>query len=48
MASVNKVMFMGNLTRDPELKYTPSGSAVCNLGVASNRKYKKQDEMLRT
>lgn len=46
MASVNKVMLMGNLTRDPEIKYTPSGSAVCNLGIASNRKYKKGDEMV--
>jgi single-strand DNA-binding protein len=37
MANFNKVMLMGNLTRDPELKYLPSGSAVANLGLAVNR-----------
>jgi single-strand DNA-binding protein len=37
MASVNKVMMMGNLTRDPELRYTPGGAAVCEFGVALNR-----------
>ncbi|MGB4965799.1 MAG: single-stranded DNA-binding protein [Microgenomates group bacterium] len=35
--SVNKVILIGNLTRDPELKYTPSGTAVCTFGVATNR-----------
>lgn len=40
MASVNKVILIGNLTRDPELRYTPKGSAVCELGLAVNRKYK--------
>jgi len=44
MASVNKVFLMGNLTRDPELRYTPSGAAVANLGLAVNRKYKAGDE----
>jgi single-strand DNA-binding protein len=39
MPSFNKVLFMGNLTRDPELKYTPNEQAVCELGVAANRKY---------
>ncbi|MCP4176502.1 MAG: single-stranded DNA-binding protein [bacterium] len=39
MASFNKVMLMGNLTRDPELRYTPSGSAVCDFSIAINRKY---------
>ena len=39
MASFNKVMLMGNLTRDPELKYTPSGQAVCEIGLAVNRRY---------
>ena len=43
MASFNKVIVMGNLTRDPELKYIPSGSAVGNLSMAMNRKYKGND-----
>ena len=37
MASFNKVILMGNLTRDPELRYTPKGTAVANLGLAVNR-----------
>ncbi|MFH0925835.1 MAG: single-stranded DNA-binding protein [bacterium] len=41
----NKVLLMGNLTRDPELRYIPSGTAVCTLGLAVNRKYKQNDEM---
>ena len=43
MANVNKVMLIGNLTRDPELKYIPSGKAVCDLGLAVNRTYKKDN-----
>jgi single-strand DNA-binding protein len=39
MASLNKVMLIGNLTRDPEVRYTPKGSAVCDLGLAVNRRY---------
>lgn len=39
----NKVIIIGNLTRDVELKYLPSGSAVANIGLASSRRYKKQD-----
>lgn len=39
----NKVILVGNLTRDPELRYLPSGSAVTNTAIATNRKYKKQD-----
>lgn len=39
MASLNKVLLMGNLTRDPELRYTPNGMAVCDLSIAINRKY---------
>lgn len=35
--SLNKVTLIGNLTRDPELRYTPSGTAVCTLGLATNR-----------
>jgi single-strand DNA-binding protein len=39
MASYNKVMLLGNLTRDPEVKYTPKGSAVADIGLAVNRTY---------
>src|ERR1700682_833065 len=39
MASFNKVILLGNLTRDPEIRYTPKGSAVCDLGMAVNRVY---------
>lgn len=35
--SINKVILLGNLTRDPELKYTPTGAAVCSFGIATNR-----------
>lgn len=40
MASFNKVILLGNLTRDPELRYTPKGQAVARLGLAVNRTYK--------
>ncbi len=40
MANVNKCLFMGNLTRDPELKFTPKGTAVCEIGLAVNHKYR--------
>ena len=39
MANLNKVFLMGNLTRDPELRYIPSGTAVASFTVASNRTY---------
>ena len=39
MASYNKVILMGNLTRDPELQYLPSGTAVARVGLAVNRVY---------
>ena len=39
MASFNKVILLGNLTRDPEVRYTPKGSAVCDLGLAVNRQF---------
>src|SRR5271170_805310 len=42
-ASLNKVLLMGNLTRDPEVKYTPKGTAVCDLAMAINDTYKAQD-----
>ena len=45
MASFNRVILMGNLTRDPELRYTPGGTAVANLGIAVNRRYKAQDQV---
>lgn len=44
MASFNKVLLMGNLTRDPELTYTASGAAVASFGLAVNRKYKVDNE----
>ncbi|HEX8931774.1 MAG TPA: single-stranded DNA-binding protein [Patescibacteria group bacterium] len=37
--SLNRVQLIGNLTRDPELRYTPSGSAVCTFGIATNRSW---------
>ena len=39
MASVNKVILVGNCTRDPEIRYTPKGTAVTDLGLAMNRYY---------
>ncbi|MCK5505117.1 MAG: single-stranded DNA-binding protein [Thermodesulfovibrionia bacterium] len=41
----NKVILIGNLTRDPELRYTPQGTSVCNFGIAVNRKYKQAEEV---
>lgn len=43
MASLNKVFLIGNLTRDPELKYLPSGTAVCEFGMAMNRQWSGQN-----
>jgi len=42
-ASLNKVLLIGNLTRDPELRYTPSGAAVCTFSIATNRVYVSSD-----
>jgi single-strand DNA-binding protein len=42
MASYNKVILVGNLTRDPELRYTPKGTAVAKLGLAVNRTWKTE------
>ena len=42
MASFNKVILAGNLTRDPELRYTPKGTAIANFGLAINRKWKSE------
>jgi len=41
--SLNRVLLIGNLTRDPELKYTPTGTAVCSFGLATNRSWKTAD-----
>jgi single-strand DNA-binding protein len=41
--SLNRVLLIGNLTRDPELKYTPAGTAVCTFGVATNRSWTTAD-----
>jgi single-strand DNA-binding protein len=43
MANLNKVLLMGNLTRDPEVRYTPKGTAVGDLAIAINDSYKAQD-----
>lgn len=40
MASVNKVILVGNLGRDPEVRYAPSGSAICNVTIATSRQWK--------
>jgi single-strand DNA-binding protein len=47
MASYNKVLLMGNLTKDPELRYTPQGMPVANLRLAVNRKYKNKNQELK-
>ncbi|MFA5150207.1 MAG: single-stranded DNA-binding protein [Candidatus Omnitrophota bacterium] len=47
MASYNKVLLMGNLTKDPELRYTPQGAAVANLRMAVNRRYRDKNQELK-
>lgn len=47
MSSLNKVLIMGNLTRDPEIKYTTKGTAVCDIGLAVNRKSKSDSGEVR-
>jgi len=42
MASFNKVILMGNLTRDPELRVTPGGTSICKMGIATSRRFKTQ------
>ena len=44
MASLNRVTLLGNLTRDPEVRYTPSGTAVASFGLAINRRYRQGTE----
>ncbi|MBV5332887.1 single-stranded DNA-binding protein, partial [bacterium] len=43
MASINKVMLIGNLGADPEVSYTPSGEAICTLRLATTDKWKDKD-----
>ena len=43
MANFNKVFLMGNMTRDPEVRYTPNGTAVCEFGLAVNRQWTGPD-----
>lgn len=43
MASVNKVTLIGNLGRDPEVRYTPNGAAVCNVSIATTRNWKDKN-----
>ncbi|MBW0454723.1 MAG: single-stranded DNA-binding protein [Candidatus Kinetoplastibacterium crithidii] len=43
MASVNKVIIVGNLGRDPEVRYTPEGSAICNMSVATTSQWKDRN-----
>ena len=43
MASINKVILIGNLGRDPEVRYAPSGSAICNVTLATSRNWKNRD-----
>jgi len=43
MASVNKVIIIGNLGKDPEVRYMPSGSAICSITVATSRQWKNKD-----
>jgi len=47
MANFNKVLLMGNLTKDPELRYTPQGTAVVNLRLAVNRKFRNKNQELK-
>lgn len=47
MASFNKVFLMGNLTKDPELRYTPQGTAVASLRMAVNRKFRNKNQELK-
>ncbi len=44
MVGFNKVILIGNLTRNPELRYTPSGTPVANFGLAVNRRFKQADD----
>ena len=43
MASINKVILIGNLGRDPETRYAPSGGAICNISIATTRNWKDRN-----
>ena len=43
MASYNRIVLVGNLTRDPQLSYTPNNTAICKFGIATNRKWKDRE-----
>ncbi len=43
MASFNRIILVGNLTRDPQLSYTPSNTAVCKFGIATNSRWKDKE-----
>jgi single-strand DNA-binding protein len=45
MAGFNKIILMGNLTRDPEIRYAPNGTPVANFGLAVNRRYRQAEEL---
>ncbi len=45
MVSYNKIILIGNLTKDPEIRYTPSGTAVANFRLAVNHRYKQGEEL---
>lgn len=47
MASYNRIILMGNLTRDPQLSYTPNNTAVCKFGIATNHKRKDSEGNMR-
>ncbi len=47
MPAYNKVMLMGHLTKDPELQYTPGGTAIATFTIAINRKWKGKDEEIK-
>ena len=43
MGTLNKVILMGNLTHDPQMRYTPNGTTVCKISIAMNKGYKDKD-----
>ena len=45
MGNFNRILLMGNLTRDPELNYLPSNTPVVEFGLAVNRRFRRQDEI---
>ena len=47
MANLNRVLLIGNLTKDPELRYTPQGTAVVNLRLAVNRRFRNKNQELK-